>query len=250
MQTNNDKTIPPFSFLRPNPVKGHGGFNGYVSLPIGHPWYGKTYPKLQEVDIDYELNYSEEQDGRWVIGFDTAHASDERLKISSSDSFNSCLESLGRREKVREEANRLLEQAEVTEWWELEQEQERRVNLECHEKREEGRHWYQHYPDAFPLDLWELFRAITYEIHGKITNDLLMETASHHSTRSDKLDAYRIYAVDGWIQHGDDDYRRRTYKPILGIRYGMGVGDYDSPFVTYETAALFNLDPLNRDNDK
>lgn len=231
MQTKNDKTIPPFIFLRPNPVKGHGEFNGYVSLPIGHPWYGKNYvDELYEVDVHYGLTYSEEEDGRWVIGFDTAHTDDE---LRNWD-----------RENVRKEANRLLEQAEDAERLLLEQKEERRIELECHEKREEGRHWYNGYTEAVPLDLWELFRAITYEIHGKITHNLLMETVSHHSTRSNKLDAYRIYPTrgDGVLTAGS------SFKLIVGIRYGMGVGDYDSPFVTNETAALFNLDPLNRDN--
>lgn len=230
MQTNNDETIPPYSFLRPNPVKGYGEFNGYVSLPIGHPWYGKTYTSIEEVDVHYGLTYSEEEDGRWVIGFDTAHASDDPKDWN--------------REKVREEADRLLEQAEIAEWWELEQEEERRIELECHERREEGRHWYNGYTEAVPLDLWELFRAITYEINGEVTHDLLMETVSHHLSRSDKLDAYRIYPNrgDGILTAGS------SFKLIVGIRYGMGVGDYDSPFVTNETAALFNLDPLNRDN--
>jgi len=246
----NNKTIPPFIFLRPNPVKGHGEFNGYVSLPIGHPWYGKNYvDELYEVDVHYGLTYSQEEDGRWVIGFDTAHTDDETRNWD--------------RENVRKEANRLLEQAEDAERLLLEQEEEEKIrqeeeekirlaDLEAHEKREKGRHWYQPYPEAVPLDLWELFRAITYEIHGKITHDLLMETVSHHSTRSNKLDAYRIYYPEnGWIQHGDDNcHSLWISKPILGIRYGMGVGDYDSPLITPETAALFNLDPLNRDNDK
>jgi hypothetical protein len=222
--------IPPFSFLRQNPVKGYGEFNGYVSLPIGHPWYGKTYPKLQMVDVHYGLTYSEEEDGRWVIGFDTAHAGDEHRDWD--------------REKVRKEANKLLDQAESAERRKREQEKERRIELECHEKREEGRHWYQPYPEAVPLDLWELFRALTYELYGKINHELLMKTVTHHSKRSDKLDAYRIYPErgDGILTAGS------SFKLIVGIRYGMSVDDYDSPFVTNETAALFNLDPLNRDN--
>lgn len=222
--------IPPFSFLRQNPVKGYGEFNGYVSLPIGHCWYGKNYAKLQEVDVHYGLTYSEEEDGRWVIGFDTAHASDDPKDWN--------------REKVRKEANKLLDQAESAERRKREQEKERRIELECHEKREEGRHWYQPYPEAVPLDLWELFRALTYELYGKINHELLMKTVTHHSKRSDKLDAYRIYPErgDGILTAGS------SFKLIVGIRYGMSVDDYDSPFVTNETAALFNLDPLNRDN--
>ena len=226
-----NKTIPAFSFIRPCPVKGYGEFNGYVSLPIGHPWYGKTYPKLQMVDVHYGLTYSEEEDGRWVIGFDTAHASDDPKDWN--------------REKVRKEANKLLDQAEDSERWEREQEKIRRADLEAHEKREKGRHWYNEYTEAVPLDLWELFRAITYEVYGKITHELLMKTVSHHSRRSVKLDAYRIYPTrgDGVLTAGS------SFKLIVGIRYGMGVDDYDSPFVTNETAALFNLDPLNRDNE-
>lgn len=223
--------IPAFIFLRPCPVKRGGEFNGYVSLPVGHPWYGKHFTCL-DVDVHYGLSFSEEEDGRWVIGFDTAHASDDPKDWN--------------REKVRKEANKLLDQAESAERWKREQEKERRAELECHEKREEGLHWYQPYTEAVPLDLWELFRAITYEIYGKINHELLMKTVSHHSTRSNKLDAYRIYPerAFGILTAGS------SFKLIVGIRYGMGVGDYDSPFVTNETAALFNLDPLNRDNDK
>lgn len=237
MQTNNDKTIPPFLFLRPHPIQRDccGDYNGYISLPLGHCWYGKHYDKINEWGFsEGGLTYSEEEDGRWVIGFDTGRIGGHLLD----------------KEKVTEKAERLLENAADAERWEREQERERQAELECHERREEGRHWYQPYPDAVPLDLWELFRAITYEIHGKITHDLLMETVSHHSTRSNKLDAYRIYYPEnGWIQHGDDDcHSLWISKPILGIRYGMGVGDYDSPLITPETAALFNLDPLNRDN--
>jgi len=115
MQTKNNETIPPFIFLRPNPVKGHGEFNGYVSLPIGHPWYGKTYTSIQEVDVHYGLTYSEEEDGRWVVGFDTAHTDDA---LRNWD-----------RDNVRKEANRLLEQAEDAERLLLEQEEEERPPL-------------------------------------------------------------------------------------------------------------------------
>ena len=219
--------IPPYSFLRPHPIQRDccGDFNGYISLPLGHCWYGKHYDELNE----WGLTYSEEEDGRWVIGFDTGRIGGHLLD----------------KEKVTEKAERLLESAESAERWEREQEKIR-LDLECHENRGEGLHWYNEYTEAVPLDLWELFRAITYEIHGEITHDLLMETVSFYARKSDRLDAYRIYPTrgDGILTAGS------SFKLIVGIRYGMSVDDYDSPFVTNETAALFNLDPLNRDNDK
>ena len=111
---------------------------------------------------------------------------------------------------------------------------EQAIEVEFHEKREEGRHWYQPYTEAVPLDLWELFRAITYEWRGQVDYESLLETLNLYRGDLGKLDAYRIY----------DD----SFKPTIGIRYGMGMGDYYTPFVSKETAALFNLDPLNRDN--
>jgi len=233
MQTKNDKTIPPFLFLRPHPIQRDccGDYNGYISIPLGHCWYGKHYDELNEWGFsEGGLTYSEEENNRWVIGFDTGRIGGHLMD----------------KEKVTEKAERLLENAADAERWEREQEEERRIELECHEKREEGRHWYNEYTEAVPLDLWELFRAITYEIYGEVTHDRLMERVSLYARKSDKLDAYRIYPTrgDGILTAGS------SFKLIVGIRYGMGVDDYDSPFVTNETAALFNLDPLNRDNDK
>jgi hypothetical protein len=196
----------PFVFLRPCLIENGGEFNGYVSLPAGHPWYGKDYGDI-EADVHGGLTYATEEDGRWVIGFDTTHVGDENREWN--------------RDNVKREADRLLEQA---------------IEVEFHEKREEGLHWYQPYTEAVPLDLWEVFRAITYESYGEVTHDRLMETVASHSRISDKLDAYRIYD----ISYG--------FKPTIGIRYGMSIHDYFSTFITNETAALFNLDPLNRDN--
>ena len=224
-KSKENETIPPFSFLRPNPVKGYGEFNGYVSLPVGHCWYGKDYDRLQEVDVHYGLTYSKEEGGRWVIGFDTAHAGDHL------DNWD--------RDKVRKEANRLLEQAEDAEWWERERERERQAELECHEKREKGRHWYQPYPEAVPLDLWEVARARTAQYNKdnpSLAERTVTDTAKHFSQCTDKLDAYRLYS--------NEDHSWLT----IGIRYGMAVGEYISVYITREVADQFNLDPLNKDN--
>lgn len=107
-------------------------------------------------------------------------------------------------------------------------------------REEEALHWHQPYTEAVPLDLWELFRAITYEGYGEVTRENLMETVAFYSKKSDKLDAYRIYPEegDGILTAGS------SFKLTVGIRYGMDVDDYDTPFVSNETAALFNLDPL------
>jgi hypothetical protein len=61
-------------------IRRNTGFgNGYIGVPKGHPFYGKDYNALHElyqIDIHGGLTYSEQEGDYWVIGFDTAHASD------------------------------------------------------------------------------------------------------------------------------------------------------------------------------
>jgi hypothetical protein len=147
-ETKENETIPPFTILRPNPIQrdGCGEFNGYISLPVGHCWYGKDYDELNEWGFsEGGLTYSQLEKDRWVVGFDTGHIGGHLLD----------------KEKVTEKAERLLENAADAERWEREQEKIRLADLEAHEKREKGRHWYQPYPEAVPLDLWEVARAKT-----------------------------------------------------------------------------------------
>lgn len=56
---------------------GHesGWGNGYVMLPKDHPMFGVHYNDIP-VGVHGGLTYSEEKDGLWVVGFDTAHAGD------------------------------------------------------------------------------------------------------------------------------------------------------------------------------
>ena len=195
-----NKTITAFSFIRPCPVKRGGEFNGYVSLPIGHPWYGKHFTCL-DVDVHYGLSFSEEEDGRWVIGFDTAHASDDPKDWN--------------REKVRKEANKLLDQAEDSERWEREQEKIRRADLECHETMTSN-HWHQPYSGAVPLDLWEVMRAKTaqYNKDNPHYERTVIDTAEYLSQATDKLDAYRFYS--------NEECRWLT----VGVRYGNAENEY------------------------
>ena len=53
-----------------------GVYNGYVSLPLDHPWYGKDYDDLPDVDVHGGLTYANMENDRWVIGFDTCHLYD------------------------------------------------------------------------------------------------------------------------------------------------------------------------------
>lgn len=53
----------------------HGWGNGYIHLPKGHPWYGMHYDHIP-ADVHGGLTFSEEEDGYWVIGFDTGHYGD------------------------------------------------------------------------------------------------------------------------------------------------------------------------------
>lgn len=62
-----------------HPSMGH--WCGYVGLPIRHPDHGKDYDNI-EAEVHGGLTWAqrhapnEKPDGRWWIGFDTAHAGD------------------------------------------------------------------------------------------------------------------------------------------------------------------------------
>ena len=75
---------------------GMGYRCGYVRVPLGHPWHGKSYWDLN-VDVHGDLSFSEPDqpcdtpgaDTDWWIGFDCAHAfdaPDPELARSRSDS--------------------------------------------------------------------------------------------------------------------------------------------------------------------
>lgn len=88
-----------------------GWGNGYVLIPNGNPLHGKRYTDI-DVDIHGGLTFSEivdaemieswgldvEDEGKWCVGFDTAHFSDTLDKWT--------------KEKVQQEAERLKEQLE------------------------------------------------------------------------------------------------------------------------------------------
>lgn len=63
---------------------------GYVGIPPGHPWYGKGYSDLPDVDVHGGVTYAEvgqgeiclgpgESDDLWWIGFDCLHHMDLAL---------------------------------------------------------------------------------------------------------------------------------------------------------------------------
>jgi hypothetical protein len=59
------------------PYMGGWG-NGYVAVPLEHPWYGLDCDEI-DVDIHGGLTFSEEIDNYWVFGFDTNHYGDNLL---------------------------------------------------------------------------------------------------------------------------------------------------------------------------
>jgi hypothetical protein len=91
-----------------------GWGNGYVIIPKGHPAHGKHYDQI-DVDVNGGLTFSdsvenlkaqswqqeftEEDAGGWVVGFDTAHYMDTLAKWP--------------KERVQEETDRLREQLEA-----------------------------------------------------------------------------------------------------------------------------------------
>ena len=89
-----------------------GWGNGYVIIPKDHPLNGKNYDEIHDLmpklvvnggltfsesadSIDWE-EIPEKNEGDWIVGFDTAHYSDNLEKWS--------------KEKVQEEADNLKEQ--------------------------------------------------------------------------------------------------------------------------------------------
>lgn len=61
----------------------HGFGNGYIGVPPEHPWYGKHYDDI-DCNVHGGLTYAadsaptQEPDGYWWIGFDTAHLFDNK----------------------------------------------------------------------------------------------------------------------------------------------------------------------------
>tara|TARA_R110002167_G_scaffold281585_1_gene486943 strand:- start:175 stop:501 length:327 start_codon:yes stop_codon:yes gene_type:complete len=103
------------------------------------------------------------------------------------------------------------------------------------------RHWTtEHHPNAVPLDLWELIRALVTETHkhlepeDRLTQENIMEEVEYLTQSTTKLDAYRLY--------GRDDHTL-----TVGIRYGNEGSQYMSPHLSRVIADQFDLDPLNRD---
>ena len=116
-------------------------------------------------------------------------------------------------------------------------------------------HWTtEHFPDAVPIDLWELIRALTAQSNRDlwcnnhltpetcpldpdflVTQESFLERVEHYTQGGTKLDAYRIYTSSD------------THLTV-GIRYGDEGSEYISPHLTREIADQFDLDPLNKES--
>lgn len=61
----------------------HGWGNGYVGLPSWHPYYKMDYDNIP-VSCHGGLTFGQldEDENLWVIGFDTCHSGDNRIKWS------------------------------------------------------------------------------------------------------------------------------------------------------------------------
>ncbi len=64
-----------------------GNNNGYVCLPEGHHYHGWFYDHINNegIEVHGDLTFSGPMDGKWVIGFDTAHMGDSCPLINSMD---------------------------------------------------------------------------------------------------------------------------------------------------------------------
>jgi len=55
----------------------NGLYNGYVAVPKGHPWFGKSCDDLMHLNVHGGITYSETESDEWhVVGFDTCHHGD------------------------------------------------------------------------------------------------------------------------------------------------------------------------------
>jgi hypothetical protein len=59
---------------------------GYVSVPAGHPMFGKHYDDV-EVNVHGGLTYAAEEDGLWCFGYDCAHWDDAKDHEIMSDEY-------------------------------------------------------------------------------------------------------------------------------------------------------------------
>ena len=108
---------------------------------------------------------------------------------------------------------------------------------------EPSRYWNAaHDPDAVPLDLWELIRALVteqrrhLEPEDRITQESILVYVQYLTQfNTTRLDAYRLYGG------------RDNLTITVGIRYGNEASQYMSPYLSREIADQFNLDPLNKD---
>ncbi len=88
----------------------HGWGNGYVLIDSTHPYFGKEYNEIEDIEVHGGLTYSEQMTDKmaelfgleksdirmWCFGFDTVHFGDN--EVNCSEQF------------VREETERLKEQ--------------------------------------------------------------------------------------------------------------------------------------------
>ena len=61
--------------IKRHPTLGH--LCGYVDVPGGHPWWGKSYEDIADAEVHGGLTYSDvEPNGTYRFGFDCAHSGD------------------------------------------------------------------------------------------------------------------------------------------------------------------------------
>ena len=53
-----------------------GAWAGYVEIPLDHPWFGKFYDRLPDVDVHGGLTFADSIAEGWWIGFDCGHFMD------------------------------------------------------------------------------------------------------------------------------------------------------------------------------
>lgn len=87
---------------------------GYVGLPRSHPYHGKRYDAINDIQVHGGLTFSGYgkgwNDGLWYLGFDCGHAFDLDDLPTSLTAPPYVLKSKRSDEFVREQTKRLAEQ--------------------------------------------------------------------------------------------------------------------------------------------
>ena len=84
-------------------IISYGWGYGYVGIPSWHPYYKNDYNEIP-IDCHGGLTYGnlDEDEDLWVIGFDTCHSGDDKIKCSKEFVEKECISIVKQCMKIKE----------------------------------------------------------------------------------------------------------------------------------------------------